>query len=116
MKLRLFSVCSAFTAAALVGCSSVATVSDVQPHFTPVRSTIGALADIGQKFTQGLLISLNDKSVLLKSVLLTGHPKEASLANGDPVSVTAQRTGTFQYKEASGETKMVQKFKVAKSP
>jgi len=79
----------------------------IQDFATPVLIS----GSVAQKLPQGLLVRMEDRTVLL-----TGHPKEAGIANGDAISVNALRTGMFQYKEASGATKMLQKFKVAKSP
>jgi len=74
-----------------------------------INLTVKISGHVLQKLTNGLLVNWGDKVVLL-----TRHPNEAGLANGDRVSVTAQRTGLFLYKDASGAGKMLQKYKVAK--
>ena len=79
----------------------------IQDFATPVIIS----GSVAQKLPQGLLVRMEDRTVLV-----TGHPKEAGIANGDAISVNALRTGMFQYKDASGAMKMLQKFKVSRSP
>ena len=81
---------------------------------TSVIQDIGLAVKISgrvvKKLDHGVLVSWGGKMVLL-----TGYPDEAAPANGDQISLTAQRTGLFQYRDASGTNQMVQKYKVAKA-
>ncbi|MDR3402575.1 MAG: alpha/beta fold hydrolase [Chthoniobacter sp.] len=53
-----FSVCSCFTllaaALTLASCSQYATISERRPHFTPVRSTLGALVTVNGEIVDAL--------------------------------------------------------------
>jgi pimeloyl-ACP methyl ester carboxylesterase len=45
---------AALAALALAGCSEYATISETQPHFTPVRSTVGALVTVNTEIVWAL--------------------------------------------------------------
>jgi pimeloyl-ACP methyl ester carboxylesterase len=53
-KLRSLSLASGFAAAALAGCSSISSISDLHPRYTPTHSTACDLSAVDQCCTAGL--------------------------------------------------------------
>lgn len=72
-----------------------------------LRAEVNISGRIVEKLPQGILVSWGGQIAFL-----IGHPNEASLAKGGPISVTAQRTGSFQHTGADGVAKTLRKFKV----